>query len=141
MSGFGGGTFVLTSADVATALPLPANADLVAVYVNLGTAGSTASTVTVNKNGASAGAVVTVAASATKGDLVIVNPNVGVNEGDLPVGWTDQNEATDGPFNSTGGVTDPPPLASYNAGDTLSLTTALGTSAANPNVALLFSQR
>jgi hypothetical protein len=139
MSSLGGNVFVLTSADVATALPVPANADLVAVYVNLGTAGSTASTVQVNKNGASAGAsaLATVAASATKASLGIVNPYVGVNA--AAGAWTDQS-GTQYP-GSAGGVNNVSPLASYSAGDTISLTTALGTSAANPNVSLVFAAR
>jgi hypothetical protein len=140
MSGLGGGTFVLTNADLANALPIPAAAELVAVYVNLGTAGSTASTVQVNKNGSAvSGALVTLAAAATKGNKTVTNPYVGVNA--AAGAWTDQPVGgVVAPYpNSTGGVNNVAALGTYAAGDTVSLSTALGTSAANPGIVLVFN--
>jgi hypothetical protein len=138
MSGLGGNTFILTGADLAVALPVPVAAELAAVYVNLGTAGSTNSVFTVNKNGAATSGVVTIAGGAAKtGNKVITNPYTGVN---AAAGvWTDQ-QAGNPPYpNSTGGVNNVAPLATFAAGDTVSLTTALGTSAANPGVTLVFN--
>lgn len=140
MSSTGGNAFVLTGADLAVGLPIPDNADLVAIYANLGTAGSTTSTFQVNKNGAAVtGASVALAAAATKGDVVIVNPYVGVNA--AAGAWTDQNQATTPYPASAGGVNNVAPLASFNAGDVVSLTSTLGTSAANAGVTLLFNVR
>ncbi|MER5754406.1 hypothetical protein [Streptomyces sp. NPDC002088] len=120
MSGVGGNTFVLTSSDLSVAQPLPVAAELVAIYGNLGTAGSTQTTFQVNKNGSAvSGALATVAASATKGNKVLTNPYVGVNV-------------------ITPAVNDVAALATFVPGDTVSLTTTLGTSAANPGVALHF---
>jgi hypothetical protein len=132
-------TFILTHSDLTVATPLPVPAELVAIYGNLGTAGSTATTFQVNKNGgAVSGAIVTLASAATKGNKVITNPNIGVNVGNSPSGWTDQNASSLGAFNSSGQPLATPPLASFVAGDTVSLTNTLGTSAANPGVVLVF---
>lgn len=140
MSSTGGNVFVLTGADLATGLPVPANADLVAIYANLGTAGSTASTFQVNKNGAAVtGALATVAASATKANTVITNPYIGVNA--AAGAWTDQNQATTPYPAAAGGVNNVAPLASFNAGDVVGLTSTLGTSAANAGVTLVFATR
>ncbi|MFF1701211.1 hypothetical protein [Streptomyces sp. NPDC058252] len=142
MSDIGGDTFVVVNPG-SVPVPLPYAAELVGVFVNLGTAGSTNTTVQVNKNGASLGAngLVTIAGgAATKGNKVITNPNVGVNTGNLPSGWTDQNASSLGAFNSSSGPTATPPLGTFAAGDTFSVTTTLGTSAANPGVTLVFAQ-
>jgi hypothetical protein len=136
MSGIGGSTFILTSNDLSVAQPVPFGAELVAIYANLGTAGSTQSTFQVNKNGSAvSGAVATVAASATKGNKGITNPYVGVNAGNQ-AGWTDQSGTA---FTaSQGGVNNVSALATFAAGDTVSLTNTLGTSAANAGVVLVF---
>jgi hypothetical protein len=136
MSGIGGYTYILTNNDLSVAQPVPAGAELVSIYANLGTAGSTQSTFQVNKNGSAvSGAVATVAASATKGNKVISNPYVGVNAGNQ-AGWTDQSGTQ---FTaSQGGVNNVAALATFAAGDTVSLTNTLGTSAANPGVVLVF---
>jgi hypothetical protein len=138
MSGIGGSTFILTNNDLSVAQPVPFGAELVAIYANLGTLGSTQSTFQVNKNGSAvSGAVAAVAASATKGNKVISNPYIGVNAGNQ-AGWTDQQAATV-PFTaSQGGVNNVSALATFAAGDTVSLTNTLGTSAANPGVVLVF---
>jgi hypothetical protein len=139
MSGVNSSIFVLTSADLASGalVPLPVGAELTKVFVNLGTAGSTASTVTVNKNGAAVStAVATVASTATKGNAVVVNPYIGVNA--AAGAWTDQNQATVPYPASAGGVNNVLPLASFAAGDNVSVTVALGTSAATPTYTLVF---
>jgi hypothetical protein len=137
MSGIGGSTFVLTNNDLSVAQPVPAGAELVAIYANLGTAGSTASTFQVNKNGAAVtGAVASVAASATKGNKVVSNPYIGVNAGNQS-GWTDQSGTQ---FTaSQGGVNNVSALATFAAGDVVSLTSTLGTSAAGAGVVLVFN--
>lgn len=138
MSDVGGQKLWFTNQDLTVAQPIPFAAELVAIYANLGTAGSTTTTFQVNKNGSAVtGAVVTLANTVTKANKAITNPNVGVNAGNTPSGWTDQNAGTLGAFNSSGGPAATPPLASFAAGDTVSLTTTLGTSAANPGVVLV----
>jgi hypothetical protein len=141
MSGIGGSTFVLTNSDLSVAQPLPAAAELVSVFANLGTAGSTQSTFQVNRNAvAVTGAVATIAAGQTKGNKTISNPYVGVNAGNQ-AGWTDQSVSGGNavPYTaSQGGVNNVAALATYAAGDTVSLTTTLGTTAANPGVTLVF---
>jgi hypothetical protein len=95
----------------------------------------------VNKNGSPVtGAIATLAVGVAKGNKVITNPNIGVNTGNLPSGWTDQNVGTLGAFNSSSGPTATPPLGSFAAGDTFAVTTTLGTTAANPGVTLVFAQ-
>jgi hypothetical protein len=137
MSGIGGSTFILTNNDLSVAQPVPFGAELVAIYANLGTLGSTQSTFQVNKNGSAvSGAVATVAASATKGNKVVSNPYIGVNAGNQ-AGWTDQQAATVPYTASQGGVNNVAALATFAAGDTISLTTTLGTSAAGPGVVLV----
>jgi hypothetical protein len=140
MSDVGGTQFYFTHADLAVGLPLPRACELVAIYGNLGTAGSTNTTFQVQKNLTNVtGALVTIAGGTAKtGNKVITNPNIGVNAGNSPSGWTDQNAGTTGFFNSSGGPTATPPLATFAAGDTVSLVTTLGTSAANPGVVLAF---
>jgi hypothetical protein len=139
MSDVGGTQFYFTHADLAVGLPLPRAAELVAIYGNLGTTGSTNTTFQANKNGSAVtGAVVTLASGVAKANKIITNPNIGVNAGNSPSGWTDQNAASTGAFNSSGGPLATPPLASFAAGDTVSLTTTLGTSAANPGVVFAF---
>lgn len=137
MSGIGGNTFVLTNSDLSVAQPVPAGAELVAIYANLGTSGSTASTFQVNKNGAAVtGAVATVAASATKGNKGVSNPYIGVNAGNQ-AGWTDQSGTQ---FTaSQGGTNNVAALATFAAGDVVSLTSTLGTSAAGAGVVLVFN--
>lgn len=124
MSEIGGNLFVVTATDAAQpVLPLPFAADLSKVYVNLATAGSTNTVVNVKKNGANvAGAAVTLASAATKGNVGIVNPYIG------------QNIVT--PAVNTVG-----PLASFAAGDTVQVATALGTSAAGAGITLVFEAR
>jgi hypothetical protein len=135
MSSIGGSTFVLTNSDLSVAQPIPVAAELVSVFVNLGTAGSTQTTVQVNKNGAAVtGALATLTAGQTKGNKVITNPYIGVNAG--ASSWTDQS-GTPYPGNN-GGVNNVNALATYAAGDTVSLSTTLGTTAANPGVTLVF---
>jgi hypothetical protein len=142
MSGIGGSTFVLTNNDLSVAQPVPAGAELVAIYANLGTAGSTASTFQVNKNGAAVtGAVASVAASATKGNKGVSNPYIGVNAGNQ-AGWTDQSTSGGNPVQFTasqGGVNNVAALATFAAGDVVSLTSTLGTSAAGAGVVLVFN--
>src|SRR5689334_19388673 len=109
MSSIGGSTFILTNTDLSVAQPVPFGAELVAIYANLGTAGSTQSTFQVNKNGSAvSGAVAAIAASQTKGNKVITNPYVGVNV-------------------TVPAVNNISALATYAAGDTISLTNTLGT--------------
>ncbi|MDX3260807.1 hypothetical protein PV336_16440 [Streptomyces sp. MI02-2A] len=148
MSDVGGTKFILTSSDLAAGalIPVPVGADLVKIYANLTTAGSTNTTVQVNKNGtAVTGAVATVASgTATKGNLGITNPYVGVNAGNNPPSWTDQNAVGAsglGPFNSSAGTNNVPALASFNAGDNVSVTATLGTSAAGLTYTLVFEVR
>jgi hypothetical protein len=139
MSDVGGTQFYFTHADLTVGLPLPRAAELVAIYGNLGTAGSTNTTFQANKNGSSvSGASVVLSSGVTKANKIITNPNIGVNAGNSPSGWTDQNVGTLGAFNSSGGPLATPPLATFAAGDTVSLTTTLGTSAANPGVVFAF---
>jgi hypothetical protein len=124
MSEIGGNLFVVTATDAAQpVLPLPFAADLTKVYVNLATAGSTNTVVNVKKNGANVtGAAVTLASTVTKANVGIVNPYVGVNV----VAPAVNNVA---------------PLASFAAGDTVQVSTALGTSAVGAGVTLVFEQR
>jgi hypothetical protein len=124
MSEIGGNLFVVTATDAAQpVLPLPFAADLTKVYVNLTAAGSTATTVSIKKNGnATPVSTATVAASATKGSVGIVNPYIGVNV-------------------VTPAVNNVPPLASFAAGDTVQAVTALGTTAAGAGITLVFEQR
>jgi hypothetical protein len=138
MSGIGGYTFIMTNNDLTVAQPIPAAAELVAIFGNLGTAGSTNTTFQVNKNGSAVtGASVVLANTVTKGNKTIANPYVGVNAGNQS-GWTDQQAATVPYTASQGGVNNVSALATYAAGDTVSLTNTLGTSAANPGVVLVF---
>jgi hypothetical protein len=143
MSEIGGNLFVVTATDAAQPiLPLPFAADLVKVYVNLATPSASAvSTVTVKKNGTAvtpAGA--TVAINATKANVGIVNPYIGVNAANQS-GWTDQQAATVPYTASAGGVNNVAPLASFAAGDTLQVVTALGATAAGAGITLVFEQR
>jgi hypothetical protein len=124
MSEIGGNLFVVTATDAAQpVLPLPFAADLTKVYVNLATAGTAASTVTVKKNTvAQTPAGVTVAIGATKANVGIVNPYIGVNV-------------------VSPAVNNVAPLASFAAGDTVQVVTALGTTAAGAGITLVFEQR
>jgi hypothetical protein len=142
MSDVGGTQFYFTHADLAVGLPLPRAAELVAIYGNLGTTGSTNTTFQANKNGSAVtGASVVLGSGVAKANKIITNPNIGVNAGNSPSPWTDQAYAANpsiGAFNSSGGPLATPPLATFAAGDTVSLTTTLGTSAANPGVVFAF---
>jgi hypothetical protein len=142
MSEIGGNLFVVTATDAAQpVLPLPFAADLTKVYVNLATAGSTNTVVNVKKNGTNVtGAAVTLANTVTKANVGIVNPYIGVNAANQS-GWTDQQAATVPYTASAGGVNNVPPLASFAAGDTVQVSTALGTSAVGAGVVLVFEQR
>jgi hypothetical protein len=124
MSEIGGNLFVVTATDAAQpVLPLPFAADLTKVYVNLATAGSTNTVVNVKKNGTNVtGAAVTLANTVTKANVGIVNPYIGVNV-------------------VTPAVNNVTPLASFAAGDTVQVSTALGTSAVGAGVVLVFEQR
>jgi hypothetical protein len=124
MSEIGGNLFVVTATDAAQpVLPLPFAADLTKVYVNLATAGSTNTVVNVKKNGTNVtGAAVTLANTVTKANVGIVNPYIGQNI-------------------VTPAVNNVAPLASFAAGDTVQVSTALGTSAVGAGVVLVFEQR
>jgi hypothetical protein len=124
MSEIGGNLFVVTATDAAQPnLPLPFAADLTKVYVNLATSGSTATTVNIKKNGnATPVSTTTVAIGATKANVGIVNPYIGVNV-------------------VTPAVNNVAPLASFAAGDTVQVATALGTSAVGAGITLVFEQR
>jgi hypothetical protein len=124
MSEIGGNLFVVTATDAAQpVLPLPFAADLTKVYVNLATAGSTTTTVNVKKNGTNVtGAAVALANTVTKANVGIVNPYIGVNV-------------------VTPAVNTVSPLASFAAGDTVQVATALGTSAVGAGITLVFEQR
>jgi hypothetical protein len=136
----------LTVANGASPIPLPCNADLVAVYAYAATAptGATQLALRINKNGTSVQTLSFVAAS-NKAAVTIAYP--------LSAGLTGIDDAqpnltapgTNTGFNYILGETpNPAVLGSFNAGDTVSLdVTAVGSTVAGSNlsVSLYFVKR
>lgn len=144
--------FVVTvnSTGTSTPISLPFDADLVGVSVALGTAGSTATTVDVQKNGATALAnaqVVTPASTATivANKISIPGDSASKLSGEVNAKTSvatnatgaDQNFVTSGVNIITPVVPADRVLASLVTGtDVLTVVTTLGTTAANPTVTL-----
>lgn len=131
--------FVVTTTGPAVSIPV--DAELVAVSAALGTAGTTASTVDVKHNGSTVFAGQNASAGPFSVNANATTSSVVKAVSGLTLGTQVTNNITSGVDIIDPAVHAEVALATLTAGDTVSASVTLGTSAANPIVSLYFVKK